>query len=118
MRHYSLSLSIQNLERLLERLTSVDRDAEVDGNWTLLSEMAAIPARPDGKNPIGDQWDQLLRQREMILPLAKEKCDRCVVVVNTNISKEAFLRLRMAVSKCDYFEQALCNCQSWTNHVR
>jgi len=60
----------------LERLTSVDREAEVDGNWTLLSEMAIIPARAEGKNSIGEQWDQLLRAREMILPLAKEKCDR------------------------------------------
>ncbi len=50
----------------------MDREAEVDGNWALLGEMAASASSPD----VGEQWDQLLRAREIVLPLAKEKCDR------------------------------------------
>lgn len=52
-------------------------------------------------NAIIERMNRLKIPYDTCLPAARERCES----------------LRQAITKCDYFEQALCNCQSWCNHM-
>lgn len=86
------------MEHLLERLQLIEFESNNDGSWSLLSDIANTPIIDSTIS----QKMQLLKQKyDQIIPIARERCER----------------LRHAIIKCDYFEQALCNCQSWSLHM-
>ncbi|KAI1731516.1 calponin homology (CH) domain-containing protein [Ditylenchus destructor] len=100
----TLSEHLDNLERILERLQSAERECDDEGDWSLMDQL------PDGRGISGNSGEsetdanslQSMRyKRNTVVPIARERCEA----------------LRQAVARCDYFEQALCNCQSWCAHM-
>uniref|UniRef100_A0A915DTQ8 Uncharacterized protein n=1 Tax=Ditylenchus dipsaci TaxID=166011 RepID=A0A915DTQ8_9BILA len=68
-----------------------------------LESAAAIKAASSDESAASntDSIERLNKVRDQIVPFARERCEG----------------LRQAVARCDYFEQALCNCQSWCSHM-
>uniref|UniRef100_A0A914HK11 Dystrophin n=1 Tax=Globodera rostochiensis TaxID=31243 RepID=A0A914HK11_GLORO len=80
-----LSEHLDNLERLLDRMNSLDEEAAEDGTFTLLTEQSG-------------NISQILRTRGDALANAVQ--ERCA-------------QLRNAVTRCEHFEQKLCKMQGW-----
>uniref|UniRef100_A0A183CP02 Dystrophin n=1 Tax=Globodera pallida TaxID=36090 RepID=A0A183CP02_GLOPA len=80
-----LSEHLDNLERLLDRMNSLDEEAAEEGTFTLLTEQSG-------------NISQILRTRGDALANAVQ--ERCA-------------QLRNAVTRCEHFEQKLCKMQGW-----
>ncbi|TKR92162.1 hypothetical protein L596_006870 [Steinernema carpocapsae] len=83
-----LSEHLDNLERLIDGLSSEGVDSELD---SLSMEESFMR----------DSVDRLRTERGAAVERAKERVSR----------------LHDAISQCEAFEQQLCNCQSWCNHM-
>ncbi|KAI3422321.1 hypothetical protein GPALN_012844 [Globodera pallida] len=80
-----LSEHLDNLERLLDRMNSLDEEAAEEGTFTLLTEQSG-------------NISQILRTRGDALANAVQ--ERCA-------------QLRNAVTRCEHFERKLCKMQGW-----
>lgn len=46
-------------------------------------------------------WLNYCNKRNIVVPTARERCES----------------LRLAITKCEYFEYELCKCQTWSTHM-
>ncbi|KAK0429407.1 hypothetical protein QR680_011365 [Steinernema hermaphroditum] len=83
-----LSEHLDNLERLIDGLSSEGVDSELD---SLTMEESFMR----------DSVERLRTDRGVAVDRAKERV----------------ARLHDAIAQCEQFEQQLCNCQSWCNHM-
>lgn len=90
----------------MERFTAGEMKGEKNNDWMLLEKISQHQIEDKDQaastmNNVAIAWSNYCNTRDPVISAARKRCEH----------------LRLAITKCEYFEQALCNCQLWCNNM-